>query len=184
MERSAVVHQNAPKRRGRRLAEKSRPIECHAGTNAFNRRFDSSVQWTEAPHEKREGEARKGRGQPLVAITEEEIKVTKMTDNQTRSSEKLSRRNALRMLGLTAAVGYTVPVALMVSSSPAEAQAEGGRFGFGGRTRRSRTRRFRTNRSEFRVRTRRFRTNRSEFRGRTRRFRTNRFVFRERTRRF
>jgi hypothetical protein len=61
--------------------------------------------------------------------------------------DKLSRREALRLLGLTAAIGYSVPAALMISSSPAPAEE---------RTRRHRTRRHRTRRH----RTRRHRTNR------------------------
>jgi len=90
-----------------------------------------------------------------------------MNDKKTRLSDKLSRRNALRMLGLTAAVGYAAPVALMVSSSSADAWE-----GFG-----HRTRRFRTNRFSFR--TRRFRTERFRHR-----FRTDRFALRHRTRRY
>jgi hypothetical protein len=39
----------------------------------------------------------------------------------TMSTEKLSRRKALRVLGLAAAVGYSVPAALMVSG-PAKAE--------------------------------------------------------------
>ncbi len=68
-------------------------------------------------------------------------------------SDKLSRRKALRLLGLTAAVGYGVPAALMLSApSPAEAWERTRRF-------RHRTARFRhrTNRFTFRERTRRFR---------------------------
>jgi hypothetical protein len=38
------------------------------------------------------------------------------------SPDKLSRRRALRMLGLAAAVGYGVPAALMVSGSTAKAE--------------------------------------------------------------
>lgn len=81
-----------------------------------------------------------------------------MKDSKARSTDKLSRRNALRMLGLTAAVGYTAPMALMVSGSPAEAW--------------ERSRRFRHRTDRFRHRTHRFH------------HRTDRFSFRERTRRF
>jgi hypothetical protein len=62
------------------------------------------------------------------------------------SPDKLSRRKALRMLGLAAAVGYSVPAALMVSSSAANAEDRTIRIH---RSRRDRTRRVRTERSFF-----------------------------------
>jgi hypothetical protein len=71
---------------------------------------------------------------------------TKSNHAQSKSDE-LSRRKVLRLLGLTAAIGYSVPAALMVSPSPASAEE---------RTRRHRTRRHRTRRH----RTRRHRTDR------------------------
>ena len=61
-----------------------------------------------------------------------------MNDNTTPRA-KLSRRRALRMLGLTAAVGYAAPMAMLVSSPKAEAWE---------RSRRFRTRRFRTDRTD------------------------------------
>lgn len=74
-----------------------------------------------------------------------------MNANHVKSkSDKLSRRKALRLLGLTAAIGYSVPAALMVSASPASAWE---------RSRRFRTQRFRSRRFRFRT-DRRFRTER------------------------
>jgi hypothetical protein len=55
------------------------------------------------------------------------------------SPDKLSRRRALRMLGLTAVVGYSVPMAMMVSNSAAKAEERTVRIH---RTRRRTDRRF------------------------------------------
>jgi len=66
--------------------------------------------------------------------------------DKSTSPDKLSRRKALRMLGLTAVVGYSVPAALMVSSSTANAEDRTIRIN---RTRRDRSRRVRTDRSFF-----------------------------------